>query len=84
MSENVSPPEKLIELPEETRNFLSQMRDDDIQTLKDGLRLVTAIRTVGIFMKWLIVGIVGLFVGFVMLWESVLKFLALLAHQAPK
>ncbi|MBB4066746.1 hypothetical protein [Gellertiella hungarica] len=76
MADEVANPVRLAELPEETRLFLAEMRGEDLQTLKDGLRLVIAIRTVGTFMKWMIVGTVGLFVGFVMVWENILKFLA--------
>ncbi|MDI7862523.1 hypothetical protein MRS76_11180 [Rhizobiaceae bacterium n13] len=64
-----------MELPEETRQFLAQLRDDDIDTLKDGLRLVIAVRTVGTFMKWVIISVVGTIIGFVMLWENLLKLL---------
>lgn len=69
-------PERLAELPEETRQFLAEMRGEDLQTLKDGLRLVIAIRTVGVFMKWVIISVVGFFVGLVLVWENILKFLS--------
>ena len=76
MDETAKPAERMAELPEETREFLAQLREEDIATLKDGVRLVNAIRTVGTFMKWLIVGFLGLVVGVVMLGESVLKIIA--------
>ncbi len=63
------------ELPDETQEFLSQLRGDDIENLKDGLRLVMAMRTVGGLVKWLIVGIVGTFIATVMLYENVIKVL---------
>lgn len=73
MDPNANPAHRFNELPDETQEFLSQLREDDIETLKDGLRLVIAMRTVGTFMKWLIVGILGLVVGMVMFGEAVIK-----------
>ncbi|QYM73355.1 hypothetical protein K1X45_02625 [Pseudochrobactrum sp. Wa41.01b-1] len=70
-----NPAHRFNELPEETQEFLSQLREDDIETLKDGLRLVIAMRTVGRFMKWMIVALIGTFIGAVMLYENILKVL---------
>lgn len=64
---------KFDDLPERTKDFLSNLRDDEIDTLNDGIRLVGAIRTVGTFAKWLIVGVIGIFAGVVMLGESIAK-----------
>lgn len=75
MDPNANPAHRFNELPEETQEFLSQLREDDIETLKDGLRLVIAMRTVGRLMKWMIVAIVGTFIGTVMLYENILKVL---------
>lgn len=63
------------DLPDETKNFLANLRPDEVATLNDGIRLVNAIRTVGTFMKWLIVGSLGFVVGVVMLGESLSKIL---------
>ncbi|MHC3941659.1 hypothetical protein [Paenochrobactrum sp. BZR 201-1] len=75
-----NPAHRFNELPKETQDFLSQLREDDIETLKDGLRLVIAMRTVGTFMKWLIVGILGMVVGVVMFGEAVLKIVTWFRH----
>lgn len=72
---NANPAHRFNELPNETQEFLSQLREDDIETLKDGLRLVIAMRTVGRFMKWMIVALIGTFIGAVMLYENILKVL---------
>lgn len=61
------------ELPDETQEFLSQLREDDIENLKDGLRLVMAMRTVGGLVKWLIFGIVGTFIATVMVYANIIK-----------
>lgn len=80
MDPNSNPAHRFNELPKETQDFLSQLREDDIETLKDGLRLVIAMRTVGTFMKWLIVGFLGMVVGVVMFGEAVLKIVAWFRH----
>lgn len=67
---------KFDDLPEETQSFLLSLREDEVRTLNDGIRLVNAIRTVGTFMKWVIVGGLGLIVGVVMLGESLGKIIA--------
>ncbi len=69
----MSEAKKFDDLPPRTKEFLSNLRDDEIDTLNDGIRLVGAIRTVGTFAKWVIVGIIGIFAGVVMLGESIQK-----------
>ncbi len=78
---NANPAHRFNELPDETQEFLSQLRGDDIENLKDGLRLVMAMRTVGGLVKWLIVGIVGTFIATVMLYENILKVLNWLSQS---
>lgn len=67
---------KFDDIPPRTKEFLSNLRDDEIDTLNDGIRLVGAIRTVGTFAKWLIVGMLGIFAGIVVLGVSVTKIAA--------
>lgn len=64
---------KFDDLPQRTKDFLNNLREDEIDTLNDGIRLVGAIRTVGTFVKWVIVGLIGILAGFVMVGESVSK-----------
>jgi hypothetical protein len=64
------------DLPACTKEFLSNLRDEEIDTLSDGIRPVNAIRTVGTFMKWVIVGLIGILAGFVMVGESIAKIAA--------
>lgn len=42
----------------------------DIEVLKDGLRLVIARRTIGKFLKWMIVAVVGTLIDAVMLYKT--------------
>lgn len=73
MKEQAEPVSAMAELPKETREFLARLRPDDLETLEDGVRLVNAVRTVGIFFKWVIVGALGFVVGAVMFYESIAK-----------
>jgi len=72
----MSEAKRFDDLPERTKDFLLNLRDDEIDTMNDGIRLVGAIRTVGTFVKWVIVGLLGLFAGIVMFGESVMKIMA--------
>lgn len=72
----MSEAKRFDDLPERTKDFLLNLRDDEIDTMNDGIRLVGAIRTVGTFFKWVIVGVIGLFAGVVMFGESLMKIMA--------
>lgn len=71
----MSDAKRFDDLPDETKEFLVKLRPDEVKTLSEGIRLVGAVRTVGIFVKWVIVGILGVAVGIVMFGESVGKIL---------
>lgn len=64
------------DIPDKTKEFFFKLDEEDVETLDKGLKLVRAVLTVGTFMKWLIVGVLGLFVGFVMFLESFQKIVA--------
>ena len=76
MDETATTANRFNELPNETQEFLSQLRKEDLATLKDGLRLVNAIGIVGKFFKWCIVGLLGMLAGVVMFGESIIKIVA--------
>lgn len=65
--------DKMIELPEETREFLSQLRGEDIDLMKDGLDVIRSLRTIGRFMRWMILGILAIMLGVVALYENTVK-----------
>ncbi|MFC3074725.1 hypothetical protein [Shinella pollutisoli] len=73
MKDQAEPVRAMAELPEATREFLARLRPEDLQTLENGLRLINSVLTVGKFVKWLVVGILGLVVGVQMFWDSVVK-----------
>lgn len=68
-------PERLADLPQETRDFLSELSKDDLATIKSGLPIIKAIIGFGRVTKWLAITALGLLAGTVLLWESVLKIL---------
>jgi hypothetical protein len=68
-------PERLADLPQETRDFLSELSKDDLTTLRNGIPIVKAIIGFGKVTKWLAITALGLLAGTVLLWESVLKIL---------
>lgn len=72
----MSEAKRFDDLPEKTKTFLSNLRDDEVDTLADGIRLVGSIKTVGTFIKWLIIGVLGIVSGVVMFAESIGKFIA--------
>lgn len=68
--------ERFNELPEKTKQFLSDLRDDDIDTLADGIKYMAAAKTIGTFVKWLIVGVLGVVTGVIMFAESIWKIIS--------
>jgi hypothetical protein len=66
----------MAELSEETREFLKDLSREDIATLKTGLPLIRMIVSFGKVTKWLAITTLGLVVGFVLLWESLVKIVA--------
>lgn len=69
--------DKFNRLSPEAREFLTSLEADDVGLLKEGLKLINALRTVGHYMRLLILFILAIFFGIVMLWESVEKFIKL-------
>ena len=68
--------DRMIELPEETREFLSQLREEDIDLMKHGLDLIRSLRTIGRFMRWVILAVLAVLIGVVSLYENTMKMLA--------
>lgn len=77
MNEDAETAQKFAQLSPEAKQFLSRIDSTDVELLKDGLNLIKSIKTVSKFMKWLILGVLGVFFGTIMLWESVIKALKL-------
>lgn len=61
------------DLPPETVEFLAGLSKDDIRTLQTGLPLIRMVVSFGIVTKWIAITAGGLLLGFVMLWDAILK-----------
>ena len=72
------PDQRFDQLSDKTKKFLADLREEDVELLGEGIALVRSVRTVGKFVKWLIVGVIGIVVGGAGLWESVNKIIALM------
>lgn len=94
MDDLVSAPAKLIELPHDTREWLATLREDELETLKalvdlpaddvrDGFKLVRDLRTVGRFIRFLVVFILAMLVAAVTLYENILKVFSWFKTGAP-
>lgn len=70
------------ELPEETQKFLSQLRDEDIELMKDGLDLVRSTRTISRFARWLVLGALAIAMTVTALHDNAVKILAWLSPAA--
>jgi len=72
---------RMSDLPQGTREFLSELSHEDIETIKTGLPIIRMIVGFGKVTKWLAITSLGLLLGTVMLWESVLKIISWFKHQ---
>lgn len=73
INDEIAAANRFNELPEETQKFLTRLQSEDILLLEEGLKLVRATLTVGRFMKWTILAVLGMLVGLVSLYDNTLK-----------
>ncbi|WP_273794279.1 hypothetical protein [Brucella intermedia] len=64
---------RLNELPERTKEFLSKLDEDDIDNLEDAMKFYATVRTMGHVMKWFAITILAMIAGIVSLYENSLK-----------
>ena len=64
---------RLIDLPEHTQKFLSELREEDVEELKESMKFIKNAKTVNRFLKWLVITAVGMFIATVSLGESIIK-----------
>lgn len=76
MDPNAETANRFNELPERTQIFLSQLRDGDIELMEEGINLVRSLRTVGRFMRWVVLGFLALMVTMTALHDNAVKILA--------
>jgi hypothetical protein len=77
-------PRRLEELPQDTRDWLADLRPDELKTLqavvelpaddvRQAFKMVHDLQTVGRFTKWLVITFIGIFLGTVVLYENIIK-----------
>jgi hypothetical protein len=77
-------PRRLEELPQDTRDWIADLRPDELQTLqavvelpaddvRQAFKMVHDLQTVGRFTKWLVITFIGIFLGTVVLYENIIK-----------
>jgi hypothetical protein len=76
MDEQQPTANRLAELPDETREFLSNLSTDDIAALKTGLPIFKRVLGFGQVLKWLAIAALSLLAGIVLLGESIAKILS--------
>lgn len=67
---------RMNELPDKTKEFLSKLDDDDIETLQDAMQFYTTVRTLGRVGKWTVLTMLAIIIGIVSLYENVLKMMS--------
>jgi len=68
--------EFLHDLSPETKAFLKGLGKEDVETLAEGVKLVTSIKRVGKAVRIVIVFILGMAVGTVMFFDAIGKIMA--------
>lgn len=72
----MSDAKRFDDLPPDTKDFLSGLSKEDVNTIKSGLPIIRAIIGFGKVTKWLAIAALGVLGGIVMLGESIVKILA--------
>lgn len=76
-----NPVERFAQLPEPTRQWLENLREDDIKQLNEAIRFYDAARVGGRFIKWLIITVVAIFVGAAAFGEAIQKIWTLISGR---
>lgn len=76
------PAERFAELPEETREFFTDLSKDDITALKTWIPIFKRISGFNWVAKWLAVALLSILAGIVLIGDSILKILSWLSKGA--
>lgn len=63
--------QRFNELPEPTKLFLESLTAEDIASIKEGIALARATKTMGKFWKWTFILVVTVFAGMATIGQSV-------------
>jgi hypothetical protein len=64
---------RMIELPDHTKEFLSKLDDKDISNLEGVMNLWETLQTLGRVGKWVAITVLAIIVGIASLYENTLK-----------
>ena len=76
------PVERFGQLPESTRQWLEDLRPDDIKEMEEERKFYRTFKTVIKFNKYLGMFIIAIFVGAVQFGEAIQKFITWIGHLA--
>ena len=65
--------DRYAELPEETRDFLEDLRPQEIVLLNKAINFMRSAETMGRFFRWSAILVVGFFLGTVALRDAIVK-----------
>lgn len=71
-----NPVNRFAHLPKSTREWLESLREADIDEIKEAVKFYHATRTIGKFWKWLIITVIGVFIGAMQFGEAIIKILS--------
>jgi len=89
------PSEKYADLPKETRDFLDELRPEEVdvirqiarlgpegsQQLIQAIKLSQSVMTVGKFVRWVIITMLGVFFGTLLFAEKIMQVIAWFGHN---
>lgn len=84
MTDEPAPPvNRMAELPTETREFLSDLSREDIETFKAGLPIIRAIIGFSKVTRFIAITSLGLLLGMVMLWDAIARVIGWFSPPPP-
>lgn len=72
MQDNL-PPNRFNELPNFTQDFIAELREEDVEELREAIKFIRSAKTVGKFSKWMLLTAISMFMGAVALGEYIIK-----------
>ncbi len=66
-------PDNYTDLPDHVREFLEDLREEELDLLHDAVVFMNTVRLVGRFMKWMIITVIGAFLGAAGLGDAITK-----------
>ncbi len=71
--DNDLPPNRFNELPNFTQDFIAELREEDVEELKEAIKFIRSAKTIGKFGRWMLLTAISMFIGAVALGEHIIK-----------